>query len=129
MLLCAVSLQITACTGLFAGLGKAAPAMNIPGPAVHEPVGTQGARETAVLATETHLGTRTAVNYAGRGAYKQGTATFDCPPNSRPTPSPFADGGPWTTSPRPLKTTTTPSRSTTTPATSTWWSAAPAHSP
>jgi peptide-methionine (S)-S-oxide reductase len=48
--LCAVSLQITACTGLFSGLGSAAPAVNIPGPAVDEPLGTSGARETAVLA-------------------------------------------------------------------------------
>jgi peptide-methionine (S)-S-oxide reductase len=50
VLLCAVSLQITACTGLFSGLGSAAPAVNIPGPAVDEPLGTSGARETAVLA-------------------------------------------------------------------------------
>ena len=48
--LCAVSLQITACTGLFADLGSAAPAVNIPAPAVDEPVGTPGAHETAVLA-------------------------------------------------------------------------------
>ena len=50
VLVCAVSLQITACTGMFSDLGSAAPAVNIPGPAVDEPVGTQGARETAVLA-------------------------------------------------------------------------------
>ncbi|MGA3256340.1 MAG: hypothetical protein ABSD32_19965, partial [Mycobacterium sp.] len=48
--LCAVSLQITACAGLFSDLGSAAPAANIPGPAVDEPVGTPGAHETAVLA-------------------------------------------------------------------------------
>jgi peptide-methionine (S)-S-oxide reductase len=50
VVLCAVSLQITACTGLFSDLGSAAPAVNIPAPAVDEPVGTAGARETAVLA-------------------------------------------------------------------------------
>jgi len=50
VLLCAVSLEITACAGPFSDLGGAAPAANIPGPAVDEPVGTQGARETAVLA-------------------------------------------------------------------------------
>src|SRR6202453_174010 len=49
-LLCAVSLQITACTGLFSDLGSAAPAVNIPGPAVDEPVGTPGTHETPVLA-------------------------------------------------------------------------------
>ena len=43
-------LQITACTGLFSDLGSAAPAVNIPGPAVDEPVGAPDARETAVLA-------------------------------------------------------------------------------
>jgi len=48
--LCAVSLQITGCTGLFSDLGSAAPAVNIPGPAVDEPVGTPGTHETAVLA-------------------------------------------------------------------------------
>ena len=40
--LCAVSLQITACTGLFSEVGSAAPAVNIPGPAVDEPVGAAG---------------------------------------------------------------------------------------
>ncbi len=49
-LLCAVSLQITACTGLFSGLGSAAPAVNIPGPAVDEPLATSSSRETTVLA-------------------------------------------------------------------------------
>jgi peptide-methionine (S)-S-oxide reductase len=48
--LCALSLQLTACTGLFSELGSAAPATNIPAPAVDEPVGTPGAHETAVLA-------------------------------------------------------------------------------
>jgi peptide-methionine (S)-S-oxide reductase len=48
--LCALSLQVTACTGLFSYLGSAAPATNIPAPAVDEPVGTSGAHETAVLA-------------------------------------------------------------------------------
>ncbi len=50
VLLCAVSLEITACAGLFSDLGSAATAANIPGPVVDEPVGTPGARETAVLA-------------------------------------------------------------------------------
>jgi peptide-methionine (S)-S-oxide reductase len=48
--LCAVSFQITACTGVFSELGSAAPATNIPAPAVDEPVGTPGTHETAVLA-------------------------------------------------------------------------------
>jgi peptide-methionine (S)-S-oxide reductase len=48
--LCAVSLQVTACTGVFSELGSAAPATNIPAPAVDEPVGTPGTHETAVLA-------------------------------------------------------------------------------
>jgi peptide-methionine (S)-S-oxide reductase len=48
--LCALSLEVTACTGLFSDLGRAAPATNIPAPAVDEPVGTSGAHETAVLA-------------------------------------------------------------------------------
>jgi peptide-methionine (S)-S-oxide reductase len=48
--LSALSLQVTACTGLFSDLGSAAPATNIPVPAVDEPVGTPGAHETAVLA-------------------------------------------------------------------------------
>jgi peptide-methionine (S)-S-oxide reductase len=48
--LCALSLQLTACTGLFSELGSAAPATNIPAPAVDEPVGTPGSHETAVLA-------------------------------------------------------------------------------
>lgn len=50
VLLCAVTLEITACAGPFSDLGKAAAAANIPGPAVDEPVGTPGAHETAVLA-------------------------------------------------------------------------------
>ena len=50
VLLCAVTLEITACAGLLSDLGKAAAAANIPGPAVDEPVGTPGAHETAVLA-------------------------------------------------------------------------------
>jgi peptide-methionine (S)-S-oxide reductase len=41
VVLCAVTFQVTACTGLFS---------NIPGPAVDEPVGAPDARETAVLA-------------------------------------------------------------------------------
>lgn len=48
--LCAVSLEIIACTGRFSGLGSAAPAVNIPGPAVDEPLATSSAPETAVLA-------------------------------------------------------------------------------
>ena len=50
VVLCAVTFQITACTGLFSDTGSAAPAVNIPGPAVDEPVGAPDARETAVLA-------------------------------------------------------------------------------
>jgi peptide-methionine (S)-S-oxide reductase len=50
VVLCAVSLELTACTGLFSELGSAAPATNVPAPAVDEPVGTPGAHETAVLA-------------------------------------------------------------------------------
>jgi len=50
VLLCAVSLEMTACAKLFPGLGSAAPAVNVPGPTVDEPVGTSGAHETAVLA-------------------------------------------------------------------------------
>jgi peptide-methionine (S)-S-oxide reductase len=50
VVLCAVSVQITACTSLISDTGRAAPAVNIPGPTVDEPVGTSGAHETAVLA-------------------------------------------------------------------------------
>jgi len=50
VVLCAVTFQITACTGLFSNTGTAAPTVNIPGPAVDEPVGAPDARETAVLA-------------------------------------------------------------------------------
>ena len=46
----AAGLQITACTGPFSELGRAAPAVNVPAPAVDEPVGAPGAHETAVLA-------------------------------------------------------------------------------
>ena len=48
--LSAAGLQITACTGPFSELGRAAPAVNVPAPAVDEPVGAPGAHETAVLA-------------------------------------------------------------------------------
>jgi peptide-methionine (S)-S-oxide reductase len=50
VVVCALGLQITACTGLFSDPGSAAPTLNIPAPAVDEPVGTPGAHETAVLA-------------------------------------------------------------------------------
>lgn len=50
VVLCAVTFQITACTGLFSHVGTAAPTVNIPGPAVDEPAGAPDARETAVLA-------------------------------------------------------------------------------
>jgi peptide-methionine (S)-S-oxide reductase len=46
----ATGLHITACTGPFSELGRAAPAVNLPAPAVDEPVGAQGAHETAMLA-------------------------------------------------------------------------------
>ena len=46
----AAGLQITACTGPFSELGRAAPAVNVPAPAVDEPVGAPGAHETALLA-------------------------------------------------------------------------------
>jgi peptide-methionine (S)-S-oxide reductase len=48
--LSAVSLQISACTGLLSAPSSAASAVNIPGPAVDEPAGTPGTHETAVLA-------------------------------------------------------------------------------
>jgi len=46
----AAGLQIASGIGVFAELGGAAPAMSIPVPAVDEPAGAAGARETAVLA-------------------------------------------------------------------------------
>ena len=45
VVLCGVTFQITACTGLFSDVGTAAPRVNIPGPAVDEPVGAPDARE------------------------------------------------------------------------------------
>jgi peptide-methionine (S)-S-oxide reductase len=50
VVLSAVSLQVTACTGLFSDVGRAAPGANLPAPAVNEPLGAPGANETAVLA-------------------------------------------------------------------------------
>ncbi|HWF30286.1 MAG TPA: cytochrome c biogenesis protein DipZ [Mycobacterium sp.] len=52
---------------------------------------------TSSLTPETYLGTRTAVNYAGRGAYKQGTATFDYP--AQLPADAFALRGRWTLDP------------------------------
>src|SRR5277367_1924798 len=49
---------------------------------------------TSSLTPETYLGTRTAVNYGGRGAYKQGTATFDYP--AQLPADAFALRGRWT---------------------------------
>jgi peptide-methionine (S)-S-oxide reductase len=46
----AAGLHVTACASPFAELGRAAPAVSIPAPAVDEPIGAAGARETAVLA-------------------------------------------------------------------------------
>ena len=66
---------------------------NLP-PAVDAPDTTP----TSSLTPETYLGTRTAVNYGGRGAYKQGTATFDYP---APLPADaFALRGRWTLDPQ-----------------------------
>ena len=48
--LCAVCVQITACTSVLSALGSASPAVNIPGPAVDEPADAPGAHEAAVLA-------------------------------------------------------------------------------
>jgi cytochrome c biogenesis protein CcdA/thiol-disulfide isomerase/thioredoxin len=49
---------------------------------------------TSRLTPETYLGARTAVNYAGRGAYDQGTATFDYP--AQLPADAFALRGRWT---------------------------------
>lgn len=45
-----VGLHITACTGPFAELGRAAPASKVPAPAVDEPAGVPGGGENALLA-------------------------------------------------------------------------------
>ena len=85
VLLCAVSLEMTACAKLIPGLGNAAPAVNIPGPTVDEPVGASGSRETAVLAGGCFWGvqgvyehvkgvTRAVAGYAGGTA---STAHYD----------------------------------------------------
>jgi cytochrome c biogenesis protein CcdA/thiol-disulfide isomerase/thioredoxin len=59
-------------------------------PAVDAPDATP----TSSLTPETYLGARTAVNYAGRGAYQQGTATFDYP--AQLPADTFALRGRWT---------------------------------
>lgn len=46
---------------------------------------------------ETYLGTRPAINYGGRGAYDQGTATFDYP--AQLPDDTFALPGQWTPGP------------------------------
>jgi cytochrome c biogenesis protein CcdA/thiol-disulfide isomerase/thioredoxin len=53
---------------------------------------------TSSLTPETYLGTRTAVNYGGREAYKQGTATFDYP--AQLPADAFAFRGRWTLDPQ-----------------------------
>ncbi|BBX64281.1 hypothetical protein MSAS_34550 [Mycobacterium saskatchewanense] len=53
---------------------------------------------TSSLTPETYLGTRTGVNYAGRGAYKEGTATFDYP--AQLPADAFALRGRWTLDPQ-----------------------------
>ncbi len=53
---------------------------------------------TSSLTPETYLGARTAVNYAGRGAYKPGTATFDYP--AQLPADAFAFRGRWTLDPQ-----------------------------
>jgi cytochrome c biogenesis protein CcdA/thiol-disulfide isomerase/thioredoxin len=66
---------------------------NLP-PAVDAPDTTP----TSSLTPETYVGTRTAVNYGGRGAYKQGTATFDYP--AQLPADAFALRGRWTLDPQ-----------------------------
>jgi cytochrome c biogenesis protein CcdA/thiol-disulfide isomerase/thioredoxin len=57
-------------------------------------VDTPDTTPTSRLTPETYLGARTAVNYAGRGAYDQGTATFDYP--AQLPADTFALRGRWT---------------------------------
>jgi cytochrome c biogenesis protein CcdA/thiol-disulfide isomerase/thioredoxin len=66
---------------------------NLP-PAVDAPDTTR----TSSLTPETYLGTRTAVNYSGQGAYDQGTATFDYP--AQLPADAFALRGQWTLDPQ-----------------------------
>jgi peptide-methionine (S)-S-oxide reductase len=85
VVLCVLSFQLTACTGLFSEVGSAAPATNIPAPATDEPVGAPGTHETAVLAGGCFWGvqgvyehvkgvTRAVSGYAGGAA---STASYD----------------------------------------------------
>ncbi|MGH3723212.1 MAG: cytochrome c biogenesis protein DipZ [Mycobacterium sp.] len=58
------------------------------------PVDSPDTTPTSALTPETYLGTKSAINYGGQGAYRQGTATFDYP--TQLPDDTFALRGRWT---------------------------------